>query len=65
MKFLIFFEIVKNDFVFVVSAIRAGIVLGLVQSLIGKISKNLCKTLSLQFEASWRADSFPFLRWFQ
>ena len=52
MKFLIFFEIVKNDFVFVVTAIRARIVLGLVQSLIGKISKNLCKTLSLHFEAS-------------
>ena len=65
MKFLIFFEIVKNDCVFVVTAIRARIVLGLVQSLIGKISKNFCKTLSLQFEASWRADRFPFLRWFQ
>jgi hypothetical protein len=64
-KFLIFFEIVQNDCVFVVTAIRAGIVLGLVQSLIGKISKNFCKTLSLQFEASWRADRFPFLRWFQ
>jgi len=64
-KFLIFFEIVQNDCVFVVTAIRARIVLGLVQSLIGKISKNLCKTLSLHFEASWKADRFPFLRWFQ
>lgn len=53
----------QNDCVFVVTAIQARIVLGLVQSLIGKISKNFCKTLSLQFEASWRADRFPFLRW--
>ena len=53
----------QNDCVFVVTAIRARIVLGLMQSLIGKISKNFCKTLSLQFEASWRADRFPFLRW--
>lgn len=63
MKFLIFFEIVQSDCVFVVTAIRARIVLGLVQSLIGKISKNFCKSLSPPFGASWRADRFPFLRW--
>ena len=53
----------QNDCVFVVAAIRARIVLGLVQSLIGKISNYFCKTLILQFEASKRADRSPFLRW--
>ena len=63
MKCLIFFEIVQNDCVFVVTASRARIVLGLVQSLIGKTSKHFCKSLPLPFGASWRADRFPFLRW--
>ena len=63
MKFLIFLAIVQNDCVFVATAIRARIVLGLVQSLIGKTSKHFCKSLSPPFGASWRADRFPFLRW--
>lgn len=63
MRFLIFFEILQSDCVFIVTAIRAKNVLRLVKSLSEKISKNCCKTLSLQFRASWRADRFPFLRW--
>lgn len=63
MNFLIYFAIVQNDCAFVIAATRTRIVLGLVQSPIEKISEHFCQTLSQQFEASWRAYRFPFLRW--
>ena len=62
-KFLIFFEIVLNDYVYEVTAIRARIALGTEKSPIVKISQNFCNHLYPKFEGGWRADNFPFLGW--